>query len=260
MKAATLCSDAGALFILKLPRITRDEYLVSVIPEMMLLEKDGLAASCMVENMGAAHAIRTLIPDIVLYGATGLNIFNHRSACHYSPTFRSLTLSPELSGDECRELVLAAQNKGCTASFALVVQGIGEAMVTEDCLPEPVVMCRSGERDDAFYGIRDGTGRIFPLWNDGECRTRIGNAVETCLVDHLPAIQKAGISEIVIDARGRTAAYAGAMTRIYLDAMEEVHSGTVPANLAGQRKDQIKTLACGGITTGHFLRGLKEYE
>jgi putative protease len=258
MNAGMLCSDAGALFILKLPRITRDEYLATVLTEIMLLYKDGHAASCMVENLGAAHAIRTLIPNMVLYGAAGLNIFNHCSACRHSPTFRSLTLSPELSGDECRTLVLAAQNKGCIASFALIAQGIGEAMVTEDCLLEPMVQCRSGERDDAFFGIQDGTGHIFPLGTDGECRTRIGNAVETCLVDHLPAIQKAGISEIVIDARGRTAAYAGAMTRIYRDAIEEVETGTDSGNRAGQLKDRIKTLAYGGITTGHFLRGLKE--
>lgn len=260
-EAGTLCRDAGVRFVLKLPRITRNDYLAAVLPEIALLHKDGLAA-CMVENPGAAHAIRTLLPGMALSGAAGLNIFNHRSACRFSPPFRSLTLSPELSRDECRELVRAARDKGCSASFALIVQGISEAMVTEDCLLEPVQQCRAG-RDDggnpAFFGIRDGTGHIFPLRTDGECRTRIGNAVETCLVDHLPAIQKAGISGVVIDARGRTGAYAGAMTRIYLDAMSRDDAGTVTADAPpGSLKDRIKTLAYGGITAGNFLRGLKE--
>jgi putative protease len=111
----------------------------------------------------------------------------------------------------------------------------------------------------AFFGIRDGTGHIFPLRTDGECRTRIGNAVETCLVDHLPAIQKAGVSEVVIDARGRTGAYAGAMTRIYRDAMSRDDTGTGMGDAQhGSLKDRVKTLAYGGITAGHFLRGLKE--
>jgi putative protease len=199
---------------------------------------------------------------MALYGAAGLNIFNHRSACRFSPPFRSLTISPELSRDECRELVPAARDKGCGAHFALIVQGISEAMVTEDCLPEPVQHCRAGGDDGgnpAFFGIRDGTGHIFPLRTDGECRTRIGNAVETCLVDHLPAIQKAGISGVVIDARGRSGAYAGAMTRIYRDAMSRDGTGTGTGDLPpGSLKEQIKTLAYGGITAGHFLRGLKE--
>ncbi|RPI36621.1 MAG: peptidase U32, partial [Methanoregulaceae archaeon] len=107
-------------------------------------------------------------------------------------------------------------------------------------------------------GIRDATGHIFPFMTDGECRTRIGNAVETCLVDHLPAIQQAGISEVVIDARGRTAAYAGAMTRIYRDATCQDISINDRGDQHGHVKERIKALAMGGITAGHFLRGLKE--
>jgi putative protease len=259
-EARTLCRDAGARFVLKLPQITRDDYLGAVLPEIALLHKDGLRA-CMVENPGAAHAIRTLLPGMALSGAAGLNIFNHRAACHLSPPFDSLTLSPELSRDECRDLVRAARKEDCPASFALIVQGISEAMVTEDCLLEPVQHCRgSGDNggESAFFGIRDATGRIFPFRTDGECRTRIGNAVETCLVDHLPAIRKAGISEVVIDTRGRTGAYTGAITRIYRDAVDQVNAGAVTGDWCGPLKDRIKALACGGITAGHFLRGLKE--
>jgi putative protease len=257
--AMALCRSAGARFVLKLPPITRDDYLGAVLPEIALLQMDGLAA-CMVENPGAARAIHALLPGMALYGAAGLTIFNHRAACHLSPPFRSLTLSAELSREECRELVRAARGEGCTASFALVVQGITGSMVTEDCLPEPVQHCRAG-RDDkhpAFFGIRDATGHIFPARTDGECRTRIGNAVETCLVDHLPAIRKAGISDVVIDARGRTGAYAGAMTRIYREAVDRMSAGTYTGEQAGILKERIKPLAYGGITAGHFLRGLKE--
>jgi putative protease len=254
------CRDAGARFVLKLPRITRDDYLAAVLPEIALLHKDGLAA-CMVENPGTAHAIRSLLPDMALSGAAGLNIFNHRSACHLSPPFRSLTLSPELSRDECRELVRAAQEAGCSASFALIVQGISEAMVTEDCLVEPVRHCREDGDDggkSAFFGIRDKTGHIFPVMTDGECRTRIGNAVETCLIDHLPAIRKAGISELVIDTRGRTGAYASAMTQVYRDAIARCDEGSGAGDTYGPLKERVKSLAYGGITAGHYLRGLKE--
>ncbi len=260
-EAMAFCRGAGARFVLKLPRITRDGYLAAILPEIALLHKDGLAA-CMAGNPGAANAIRALIPGMALSGDTGLNIFNHRAACHLSPPFDSLTLSPELSGDECQKLVRAARREGCSASFTLIVQGISEAMVTEDCLIEPLQHCRACRddgKDSRFLGIRDATGHIFPLRTDGECRTRIGNAVETCLVDHLPAIRNAGISEVAIDARGRTGAYAGAMVRIYCDAVTCGSSGagtkdTSPRSL----KERIKALAYGGITAGHFLRGLKE--
>jgi putative protease len=258
--AMVLCRDNGTRFVLKLPRITRNRYLAAVLPEIAFLHKNGLD-TCMVENPGTAHAIQRLLPGMDLYGAAGLNIFNHRSACHLSPPFRLLTLSPELSRDECRELIRAARKDGCSVSFALIVQGISEAMVTEDCLLELVQHCRPGAisgKGSAFFGIRDATGHIFPFQTDGECRTRIGNAVETCLIDHLPAIQKAGIGEVVIDARGRTGAYAGAMTRIYRDAITRCGAGAGTGDQSGHLKERVKSLAYGGITAGHFLRGLKE--
>jgi putative protease len=255
-----LCRDAGARFVLKLPRITRDGYLATVLPAIAVLHQEGLG-ECMVENPGAAHAIREVIPGMDISGAAGMNIFNHRAACHLSPPFRSFTLSPELSGNECGELVRAARGAGCSASFVLVVQGISEAMVTEDCIPEPVRHCRAPGKTgtgNGFLGIRDATGHIFPVRTDGECRTRIGNAVETCLIDHLPAIRKAGIGEIAIDARGRTGAYAGTMVRIYGDAILQVNTGTDMKEQSGFLKERVKALAYGGITAGHFLRGLKE--
>jgi putative protease len=82
--------------------------------------------------------------------------------------------------------------------------------------------------------------------------------VETCLIDHLPAIRKAGISELVIDARGRTGAYAGAMTQVYRETIARCADGSGSGDASGPQKERVKALAYGGITAGHFLRGLKE--
>jgi U32 family peptidase len=259
-EAMAVCRDAGARFVLKLPRITRDDYLSAVLPEIALLHKDGLG-ECRVENTGTAYAVQKLIPDMILSSAAGLNIFNHRSACHLSPPFRSFTLSPELSRDECRDLVRAARRGNCKASFTFMVQGVSDAMITEDCIAEPVRHCREARDDgagNAFTGIQDATGRVFPIHTDGECRTHIGNAAEICLIDYLPVIRQAGISEVVIDTRGRTGIYAGVMTQIYRKATDLVNNGAFLENQVISLKDRIKTHAFGGITTGHFLRGLKE--
>jgi putative protease len=124
----------------------------------------------------------------------------------------------------------------------------------QHCRPDPA----TGSSDNAFLGLRDGTGHIFPFMTDGACRTRIGNAVETCLVDHLPAIIKAGIGSIVIDARGRTGAYAGTMVQIYRQARDLASAGELHKEVAEEFRNQARALSYGGITAGHFLRGLKE--
>ena len=64
---------------------------------------------------------------------------------------------------------------------------------------------------------------------------------------------------IVIDARGRPAAYAEGMVRIYREAVGIAtrHPGSTARDYAAL-KDRIKAMALGGITAGHYARGLKD--
>ncbi|MDD4138465.1 MAG: U32 family peptidase, partial [Methanoregula sp.] len=151
-------------------------------------------------------------------------------------------------------------------AFSLIVQGSSEAMVTEDCIPRILLHCRENgagngkEAQPGFLGIRDETGRVFPVRTDGDCRTRIANASELCLIDLLPDIRDAGITAIALDARYRPPSYIGKMVRLYREAIEIAGNDPGKAREAGlkHQKDQVKEIALGGITAGHFIRGLKE--
>jgi len=181
---------------------------------------------------------------------------------HLSSRFGMVTLSPELSRDEIRLLIHAARLQGCSSSFALIVQGRSEAMVSEDCILQPWLMCdgKAGDTDTtAFFGIMDVTGHTFPVRIDGECRSHIYNSAEMCLIDHLPSLMQIGINEVVIDARGRTGSYTRDMIRLYREAILLAKKGDrTDDHPFDQLKDAVKRLAVGGITAGHFIRGLKE--
>jgi len=262
-KAQEICQAAGIRFILKFPRITRDAFLDLVLPCLPAVVSSGVS-ECMVENTATAHALLHSAPGMRLSGAAGLNIFNHASAESTGYRFRTLTLSPELSGDEIRMLVALAARSGDPPAFALIVQGASEAMITDDCIPRLQTSGCPGTSRNAgpagFLGLRDETGRVFPVMADGSCRTRIGNAAELCLLDHLPAIRESGVREVAIDCRGKTSRYTQEMTAIYEEAIGYVNSGQ-----AGSRdqkltllKERARKIAAGGITAGHFLRGLME--
>jgi putative protease len=63
----------------------------------------------------------------------------------------------------------------------------------------------------------------------------------------------------VIDARGRTGAYTREMIRLYRQAIILTKKGVRTDDPRfSQLKDEVKRLAIGGITAGHFIRGLKE--
>ena len=192
--AIELCRAHNIPLVWKFPRITRTVFTDTVLPLVPQIEEMGIAG-IMVENPGMVHAIHKLVPLTTISGSTGLNVFNHATAGKLSERVQLLTLSPELSREECRLLVSAARNQGLDTSFAMIVQGIIDAIISDDCLLEPPQHCHgdAGIQKEIFYGIRDSTGHVFPVRIDNECRTHIGNSAELCLVDHLPEIIDMGI-------------------------------------------------------------------
>jgi putative protease len=262
-EALALCRDTHTRVVWKLPRITRQDFLDEVLPIMADCRDEGLD-ECMVDGTGAFHALSTRILGIHLSGSSGLNVFNHQSVIALaSLPFRLLTLSPELSLQEISILAKAAWRAGNRTELAVIVQGSIEAVISEDCLIQPFRHCPcppypAGRTDEETYGIRDETGHIFPVRVDAECRTHIGNAVETCLVDHLPKLVTAGIRSFIIDARGRTPQYTGEMIAMYREALTHAtHPDQDTSRRLAALKEQVKQRAWGGITAGPFLTGLK---
>jgi putative protease len=264
-KALAVCRDSEIRFAWKFPRITRDAYLEVVLPLIPRLIRAGLG-ECMVEHPANAVSLSGSVPPLVLSGGPGLNIFNHIAAGSAGALFSLITLSPELSLDEIQILTARAAQSGNTRAFSLVVQGAAEAMITDDCIlrlvPEacPKKTITAGRPQPGFFGLRDETGRIFPARADGSCRTVIANSAELCLLDHLPAIRAAGIREVSIDARGKPPRYTQEMTALYRAAVDHTNAERATSRdpALAALKEKAQQISAGGITSGHFLRGLKE--
>ena len=241
-EAAALCRVGGADRVWKRPAITRRAFLDVAVPLLPSLYDAGVRGA-MVSGIGAACAVREAEPWMHLYGAAGMNVWNHRTTRELAPLFLRCTSSPELPAADLARL---AELTGDSPALEVLVQGNTEAMVTEDRLAEIP--------GDQFVGLQDRHNRIFPLRSDSESRVYIANAVETCLIDHLPRIIGMGIDAVAIDARGRGPLYTGEMVRLYRAGVEAAGRGDRDA-LNGL-KEEVKERALGGITGGHFARGL----
>ncbi len=248
-EAAAVCREGGADLVWKWPSITRERFLDAAAPLLPSLYDAGVHG-IMVSGTGAADAVRRAEPRMRLFGAAGLNVWNHRTAGELAPLFLRCTASPELPAADLARL---AETTGGAPELEVLVQGNIEAMVTEDRLVAAISEEKTSGR---FLGLEDQRKRVFPLRSDGEGRTCIANAVETCLIDHLPGIVGMGIDAVAIDARGRGARYAEDMAGLYQAGIEAVGRGD-PGMLSAL-KDEVKRRALGGITGGHFVRGLEE--
>jgi U32 family peptidase len=243
-EARDLC--CGAELVWKWPKITRNDFLdlaASILPNA---ELDGV----MVEGPGAAEAAAG--HSLKLYGSVGLNIWNHLSVWKLA-SFQGLTLSPELSSGQIAALISRSKER-TVPRMELLVQGNLEVAVAEDCLP--CAAFKDVFKPETFFGLQDFK-RLFPLRLDDDGRTHILNAAETCLVDHMPGLLSAGLDGISIDARGRTQRYAAEMVGIYSRSIDMAMAGCSEGELS-KLKDEARSISLGGITTGHFIRGLKD--
>ncbi len=130
-------------------------------------------------------------------------------------------------------------------------------MVTDDCL---LALDACPSAPGARFALEDERRHRFPVLPDGECRGRILNAVETCLVDHLPALAGAGVDLLVVDARGRTPAWAAAAVGAYREGPRRPRGPPGAGPRLTALKEELRAIAAGGITAGPFVRGRHEEE
>lgn len=227
-RACDLCEGRAEL-VWKWPRITRDRLLRMTGEVLQDLSIDRV----MVENLGALEAAERCGCEI--FGGQGLNIWNSLSVLMFSG-LRSLTLSPELSA--CQIASIASLRD--RPELELIAQGNIVIAVTEDNLIS---------KGDG-HAIRDRR-RIFPVRRDAAGLTNILNSVETCLLDHIPQIASMCVDSVAIDARWRTGRYSREMAEVYSRAVRD--PSAIP-----ELKCRIRRMALGGITSGHFVRGVAE--
>jgi putative protease len=255
-KAAKLIDDAKAIcgnvpLIWKWPKITHADFFKFA---GQLLAKEKIDA-VMVENVGGMLAAMDARPDVHLWGAGGLNVCNHLTVQALAPPLELLTLSAELSFRQLAGTVAAAHFNSNAAKMELMVQGSQEVMVAEDCMPLPGKAVYDSKE---FWGLQD-MRRIFPLRLDDDHRTHIFNSAETCLLDQMPEIFAIGLDGIALDARGRTREYASEMTEAYRKAIDLTEKGSETLRRDLEiLKESIRPLTLGGITHGHFQKGLKD--
>ncbi len=249
-----ICNGYNAEYIWKWPQITHQNQLNNYFKILESISNYKI----MVDGLGAAIGIKEFDPNIELSGSAGLNIWNRKSALTLSKIFNTLTPSAELSKEELRNLITNSRMNGVKNSFEMVVQGNVDAMVSKDCLLSAVPESNNINMTNQFWGIQDERNQIFPIKIDSEGNTHILNSDELCLIDYLPFISQIGIDIIVIDVRNKTYDYAKEMTSIYSKGLEYIENEINTTKNMNRLKSKIKIISNGGITTGNFLKGIKE--
>jgi putative protease len=252
--AEKLCDKKNADFIWKWPQITH-QYQIDLYKK--ILKSCHTFKNIMVDGLGAGEVVKEVSPKLNLSGSAGLNVWNKHSVVILSNIFDTITPSAELSQKDLKTLISHSRLDGMTKRFEIVVQGNVDTLISKDCLLS-IIPDNNIKITNDFWGIQDGKKRIFPIKIDSEGRTHILNSVELCLIDHLKEIYQLGMDGIVVDLRNKTYAYANEVTYIYSKGLEYTEMGISTEKNMDHLKSKIKDISTGGITTGNFLKGIKE--
>jgi len=257
VEGSLYCRERGVSFTWKWPRITGGPFITRALPLVPGLFWAGVT-SIMVEELGMAEAILSQEPGIQIFGGQGLNIYNACAARALHPPIAGLSLSPELSSEQAAILIALSDRMTPGVRNEILCQGNLEAIVSEDTLLTTLVRDGPG-RKTATYGLKDTTGRIFPIYEDRNGKTHILNAVETTLIDRVPRVLEMAAGSLAVDARGRGPAYTREMTGLYRESLEAALRGSHDPATWMCFKDRARKMARGGITAGHFERGVAAY-
>ncbi len=249
-----LCNQKNAEFIWKWPQITH-QYQIDLYKQILMSYPS--LKNVMVDGLGAGEAVKEVSPKLKLSGSAGLNIWNKHAIVMLSNIFDTITPSAELSQKDLRTIISNSRLDGIIKRFEIVVQGNVDTLISKDCLLS-IVSNNSFKTANHFWGIQDGKKRTFPIKIDSEGQTHILNSVELCLIDHLLEISQLDMDGIVVDLRNKTYAYANEITSIYKKGLEYTQMGVSTKKNMNRLKSKIKAIATGGITTGNFLKGIKE--
>lgn len=253
--AIKLCTEYDAQLIWKWPQITHDN---------LIRDYHEILVSCpeieeiMVDGLGAGESLKS-VPSIKISCSAGFNVWNNKTAINLSKLYYKITASLELSKNDLKALITKSRALDVDNQFEVVVQGNLDTLISQDCLLK-IVNERSINDEDEFWGLEDEKKHIFPIKIDLSGNTHVMNSVEICLIDHVIELIEIGANGLILDMRNKGYGYSKEISSIYTEYLRVIKLGNDEKKIVNKLKSRIKKISTGGITTGNYMKGVKDVQ
>lgn len=227
----------GVRVFINTPRIIKDMSVIDV-PDLkspintsdLIEEADGF----LVRNTGILYHLRKNFSHKNMVIDYPLNIFNRLAMHFFSNHSDRVTLSPELTLKEIRDIAPYGFSE-------CIVQGFFPLLVSEHDL----IGCLFKANRPADVFLKDEKGFVFPVMTDMHKRTYVMNSRDLCLLGYVSDIINLGVCCLRIEAGKYDAKMTGEITREYRGAIDDAVSGIK----SGKR-------CVGKYTTGNYFRSV----
>ena len=220
------------------------EFLRDIRPDAVILSDPGLFM-----------LFREKAPSIDLHVSTQANITNVRAARFWQDLgAKRLVLSRELSLEEIREI-----REGTTVELEAFVHGSLCISYSGRCYISSFLASRSANSGLCTNSCRwnytlmeeKRQGEYFPVFEDDR-GTYVMSSKDLCMIGHLPALARAGVSSFKIEGRMKGINYVAGVVKTYREAVDSMvkNSAYIP-EVRWLR--ELAMFSSRGYTTGMFF-------
>lgn len=170
--------------------------------------------------------------DKRLYGDFRLNVFNSRTAEHFSK-LQGITLSPELNLHEIRDIL-----KYTAVSAEIIGYGHLPLMIMRNCPVRAMGKCQKGKQ---IYTLRDRKNEEFPIMCSDGCRAVLLNSKPLFTADKITDLTDLKINSIRLIFTVEKFSQCGKIIDVYKRALNG---------------EKIEPMRENTFTRGHLYRGV----
>lgn len=217
--------------------------------------KDIGVDAAIVSDVGAIRILHRQVPCLELHVSTQASVMNYESAlAYYDMGVKRIVLAREMSLPDIGELRSKLPQELQLEAF---VHGAMCMAYSGRCLISSFMLDRSGNRGQCAQSCRweyalmeqKRPGQYFPIEQEGE-HSMILSSRDLCMIEHLEALEQAGVSSFKIEGRMKSEYYCAAVTNAYRMAMD---GGDI-----AQCRQELETVSHRPYTTGFYLGELPD--
>lgn len=220
--AVKLCRKYGVHVYVTMNTLVADAEMADALDYVKFLYDIGVDG-IIVQDIGLAGAVKTLLPDLRLHGSTQMSIHNVRGAkWAYDFGFRRVILSRELTLTEIRrihqEVPELELEVFCHGALCICYSG--------QCLMSSLIGGRSGNRGQCAqpcrlpYELADGFGRVLT-----KKPTHLLSPRDLNTLEELKDLIEAGVCSLKVEGRMRRPEYVASVGRVYRRAIDHLLEG-----------------------------------
>ncbi|WP_407382998.1 peptidase U32 family protein [Ruminococcus sp.] len=213
-----------------------------------------------IADLGVFEMAKRYAPSVERHISTQGGIINYESAlAWYQLGAKRVVLAREMRLEEIAELrsrIPDALEIECFVHGAMCVSFSGR------CLISSFMTGRDANRGDCAQPCRwkyhlveeNRPGEFFPV-EENEKGTYLYNSRDLCMIEHIPALVKAGVNSLKIEGRAKTYYYTAVTTNAYRHAVDEYfdHRDDPTYRLSPWIREELEKISHRAYSTGFFF-------